>query len=210
MFAVNTFEEIVKSEESQKERHLIMFLFVRPSLDEAKEIIGDFNYLHYNAGRYCSIYAVGYSDNPDAFATHQTVRGINGQTWHYSDQAFVEFKDKLESRLKWRYCGKTELVLLQSNPQGTGDSILDFKNYYACNIGYALKNGYIASFQEFMEALIRSSKSRVNVSGALGDIKNRFDFKKLLEMTLASIDVPLPVRKLINDRIFFKTSRSYA
>lgn len=63
MFAVNTYEEIEKREKELNKKHIVVLLFVRPSLPNANDIINEFEYIHYNSGEYCSIYAVGYTNN---------------------------------------------------------------------------------------------------------------------------------------------------
>ena len=55
MFAVNTYEEIEKREREINEQHIIVLLFVKPSLKDSKEIIEEFDYIHYNSDRFCSV-----------------------------------------------------------------------------------------------------------------------------------------------------------
>lgn len=211
MFAVNTYEEIEINERQLAEKHIIVLLFVRPSLTGAEKIIAEFNYLHYNSRKYCSIYAVGYTNNmcEQSYSDYQIVKGVDGDNWYYSDRAFVDFKDKLEKRLKWRYSGDIELIVLQSNPDG--HNILNFENYLAIDINYGIKNQYIESFPRFMESLLRTSKKEVEVKQAAdGMHKGKYS---LCSVVISSIDackkVPQPVRKLIKDRLFYRTSKSY-
>ena len=63
MFAVNTYEEIERKQREIPDRQIIILLFVRPTAPGAKEIIKEFDYIHYNSERYCSIYAVGYTND---------------------------------------------------------------------------------------------------------------------------------------------------
>lgn len=211
MFAVSTIEEIEAIERELGERHIIALLFVRPSLPDAREIISEFNYIHVNSGRYCSVYAVGYYADTAAcqYSDMTEIIGTGGAAWHYSDSAFVAFKNRLEERLKWKYSGDIELVLLQSNPGGV--NILNFEHYLAIDVNYGIKHEYIDSFPRFMEALIRSSKEEVETVALAGDIlKSRL---KLGEVAARTIDdcrkIPSPVRKIIRDRLFYRTSRSY-
>ena len=46
MFPVSTYEEIVKKERELNEKHIIVLLFVRPSLPGAREIVEEFSYLY--------------------------------------------------------------------------------------------------------------------------------------------------------------------
>ncbi len=211
MFAINTYEEIEKNEREMNEKHIIVLLFVRPSLPNADEVINEFNYIHYNSREYCSIYAVGFSNdkNQDSFHDFKVVKGTKGDNWYYSDQAFIDFKNKLEKRLNWKYSGDIELIVLQSNPEGR--NILNFENYLAIDVNYGIKNQYIESFPRFMEALVRSSKKEVETI----ELSNEMQKSKLKikEIVSASIDeckkIPSPLRKIIKDRLFYRTSKSY-
>ena len=212
MFAVNTYEEIEKNEKRINERHIVVLLFVRPSLPGAREIIDEFNYIHYNSGRFCSIYAVGYSNDKEC-GGHQdwkAVERVAGADWYYSDRAFVDFKERLEQRLGWNYSGDIELIVLQSNPEGR--SILNFENYLAIDVNYGIKNEYIESFSRFMESLVRSSRKEVETVGLSQEMQR--SRLKVGEIVRISIDecrkIPLPVKKIIKDRLFYRTARYYS
>lgn len=56
MFAVNTYEEIEKREKELNKKHIVILMFVRPSLPNSNNIINEFEYIHYNSCEYCSIY----------------------------------------------------------------------------------------------------------------------------------------------------------
>jgi len=210
MYAVNTYEEIVAQEKALNERHIVVFLFVRPSLPGAKEVIAEFDYLHVNSRRYCSIYAVGYSKSRGELKNPQEVAGVKGDIWYYSNAAFVDFKEKLKNRIKWKYGGEIELLILQSNP-GLRD-FLDFRNYLAIDVNEGIKKEYIDSFPKFMEALIDSSRSEICAADALSRMqRGKYDIRRILETALGEIKaVPAPVKKIVKDRLFFRTSRSYS
>lgn len=211
MFAVNTYEEIEQNETLLNEKHIVVLLFVRPSLSGAREIIAEFNYLHYNSEKYCSIYAVGYSqDKPeDSGNAYQIVKGTNSDNWYYSDCAFIAFKNKLEKRLKWRYSGDIELVILQSNPDG--GNILNFENYLAIDVNYGIKKDYIESFPRFMESLIRASRTEVEIKRAASEMqKSKYRVSSIIADSIEECKkVPHPVKKIIKDRLFYRTCRSY-
>ena len=65
MFAVGSFEEIVRRERQADTKQVVIFLFVRPTGVLNQDIIKDFEYIHYNSAGYCSIYAIGYTDDID-------------------------------------------------------------------------------------------------------------------------------------------------
>lgn len=210
MFAVNTYEEIEKNERLLDEKHIIVLLFVRPSLSGANDVINEFNYIHYNSGRYCSVYAIGYTNDEKYFQHHITVTGIDGAPWYYNDAAFIDFKNKMEHRLKWKYSGEIELIILQSNPGGR--EILDFRNYLAIDVNYGIKKQYIDSFNRFMEALIRSARSEVETKD-LARTMNRLQYsiKDIIVQSIGECKkIPAPIQDILKDSLFYRTSRSYS
>lgn len=211
MFAVNTYNEIEENERILNEKHIVVLLFVRPSLPDAYNIINEFNYIHYNSRKYCSIYAVGYSNNKIKTQNldFKSVEGICGNEWYYSDEAFIDFKDKLENRLQWKYSGDIELIILQSNPDGK--NILNFENYLTIDVNYGIKNNYIESFSRFIELLIRSSKKEVEIASLNNEMnKSKLKIKEIVLDTIEECKkVPYPLRKIIKDRLFYRTSSTY-
>lgn len=211
MFAVNTYDEIEKNERELNEKHIIVLLFVRPSLAGANDVINEFNYIHYNSRKYCSIYAVGFSNYKGQTENldYRPVKGIAGDEWYYSDKAFIDFKHKLEARLQWKYSGEIELIVLQSNPDGR--NILNFENYLAIDVNYGIRNDYIESFPRFMESLIRCSKREVESPDLKNEmVKSRLKISEIvLEAVSECKKIPQPVKKIIRDRLFYRTSKSY-
>ena len=209
MYAVNTYKEIEKREQQLGTNHVIALLFVRPSLPGANSILADFTYLHHNIGDACSVYAVGYSEHAPADDAFEKVKGVKQNDWYFSTQAFVSFKNKLEHRLKWKYSGDIELLLLQSNPEGK--SILNFENYLSVDINYGIKKGYIESFPRFMEVLARSAKKATTVKQAALQVQShRFKLREMISETLDDCkNVPTSVRRILKDALFFKTARGY-
>lgn len=149
MFAINTYEEIEQRQRKNGDKQIVILLFVRPSAPGAKEIIEEFDYIHYNSARYCSIYAVGYSNDflKANDRSYKRVTNIEGSEWYFSNAEFVKFKNSLEHRIQWKYSGENEVIILQSNPEG--HQILNFQNYVAIDINCGIRNGYIDSFQRF-------------------------------------------------------------
>ncbi|WP_283610480.1 hypothetical protein [Faecalispora anaeroviscerum] len=208
MFAVNTYEQIEKMERELGEQHIIILLFVRPSLQGAKEIIDEFDYIHYNSEKLCSIYAVGYTNDLDLAKTngYGKLDRKYGADWYFSDKAFVEFKNNLESRLNWKYSGEIELIVLQSNPNG--NQILNFQNYVAIDVNYGIRNEYIDSFPRLMESLIRSSRSEVTATEAMRKMgHSRISVKNVVLNTIKECKkVPIPVKNIVKDRLFYLVS----
>ncbi|MCR5600561.1 MAG: hypothetical protein K6G33_07465 [Ruminococcus sp.] len=206
MFAVNTYEQIEKREKELNEKHIVVLMFVKPSTPDADDIILEFNYLHHNSWRYCSIYAIGYSDNKDMLREAEKVEcTVENTEWYYSDVEFIDFKNKLSRRIKWQYSGENEIIVLQSNPEGR--EILNFQNYVAINISKGLRDEYIESYNMFMEQLINSSKSEVESKKAVSRT-TQFKIKDIaINAVSMSKKLPAPLRKVLKDRFFFKTSR---
>lgn len=205
MFAVNTYEEIENNERLLNDRHIIVLLFVRPSLRGAREIINEFDYLRYNAGRYCSVYAVGYTNDP-LFAVKNEFHAIGEDLagdWFFSEKVFSEFKNALETRLGWKYSGDVELLILQSNPDGA--KILNFQNYVALDINYGIQKGYIASFSRLMEVLLRSARTEVTAAEAVTSASlARLSIRNLLRSAIESCkSIPAPVKAILGDRLFY-------
>lgn len=206
MFAVNTYEEIEKQERELSNHHIIVLLFVKPSNINAKDIIEEFDYIHYNSKDYCSIYAVGYTNDmvlAENDNTYSKITTVDNSEWFYSNKNFVEFKNNLESRLKWKYSGNAEMIILQSNP--SGKNILNFQNYLSIDINHGLKKGYIDTFSKFMESLVRNSKNSTEVYGM--SVRMKRDRIKLKEILINTIDdskkVPTPIKKILKDNLFF-------
>lgn len=208
MYAIHTYEEIIKQEERLQEHHLIILLFIRPSLPQAKAMIEEFDYLHFNAGKYCSIYAIGYTNDQrkQQEGFHLVCAGTHSN-WYFSDQAFVSCKNQLEQRLKWNYSGEIEMILLQSNPEGR--QILNFQNYVPLDLSYGIRQQYLDSFPRFMEQLIRAAKSEVTAKQALAHVKRqRYSLSKIaLESIDACKKIPRPAKVLLKDQLFFSTKK---
>ena len=179
MFAASTYEEIERIESQVENMEIVVFLFARPT---EEKILKEFEYIHYNSAKYCSIYAIGYTDD-FAKAEDQTYRKVDAmmqRDWYFSTKAFTEFKEKLQNRIRWNYSGHTEILVLQNNPGQR--NVLNFHNYVAIDVNKGIREGYIDSFESFMESLIRSSKRRVTAKEAIRDVRNsRISVKDILE-----------------------------
>ena len=60
MFAASTYEEIERIERQVENMEIVVFLFARPT---EEKILKEFEYIHYNSAKYCSIYTIGYTDD---------------------------------------------------------------------------------------------------------------------------------------------------
>ncbi|MBD5499331.1 MAG: hypothetical protein HDR11_16545 [Lachnospiraceae bacterium] len=206
MFAASTYDEVVKYEQCIENKEIVVFLFVKPTNQDAVDIIQEFEYIYYNSAKYCSIYAIGYSNDPQKQADrhYRKVSEIINADWYFSSKAFVEFKNNLERRIKWEYSGETEVLILQNNP-GEKDP-LNFSNYVAIDVNKGLREGYIDSFQRFMESLIRSARSKVTAKEAASDLrKSHISIKDAISEAIEdSKKIPNPAKKIIKDRLFYR------
>ena len=209
MFASSSYEEIIAREKQNDTKQVVVFLFVRPVGALNQDIIKEFEYIHYNSGEYCSIYAIGYTDNNEHDNSYSKVNIVCNSPWYYSNKDYVTFKNKLERRIKWDYSGEVEVLILQNNPGFNNP--LNFTNYVAINVSKGIREGYIDSFQSFMEALIRSTRFRVESEDVARDLANgRIKIKDIISDAIGDCKkIPTPVKKIIRDRLFYKSANSY-
>lgn len=210
MFAASTYEEIIEYERRIENMEIVVFLFVKPTSQDATDIIQEFEYIHYNSAKYCSVYAIGYSDDPQKndSSHYKKVAEIIGRDWYFSNKTFVEFKNNLERRIKWEYSGETEVLILQNSPGGRDP--LNFSNYVAIDVNKGLREGYIDSFQRFMESLIRSSRSKVTAKEAATDLrKSRISIKDTIAEAIDnSKRIPDPAKQIVKDRLFYRCANT--
>lgn len=208
MFAACTYEEIEARESKIKNQEIVVFLFARST---ETDILKEFEYIHYNSDKYCSIYAIGYTDEPTK-AQDRSFREVEAymeRKWFYSTKAFVDFKEKLQKRIGWEYSGGTEVLVLQNNPGQK--NILNFQNYVAIDINKGIREGYLDSFQNFMESLVRSSKSNVTTKEAIDKVKlARISVRDILSSAIDDCKkVPTPIKKILKDRLFYRPARNF-
>lgn len=207
MFAASTYEEIEKFEQQVENLEIVVFLFARPS---EEQILKEFEYIHYNSVKYCSVYAIGYTNDfgKAKDPTYRKVDAAMGSEWYFSTKAFVDFKEKLQNRIRWEYSGETEILVLQNNPGCA--NVLSFRNYVAINVNKGIREGYIDSFQRFMESLIRSSKSKVAARDAIRDVRrSRISVKEILAGAIDDCKkVPTPIKEIAKDRLFYRCANT--
>lgn len=207
MFAASTYEEIERIERQVENMEIVVFLFARLS---EEQILKEFEYIHYNSAKYCSVYAIGYTDDftKKKDQSYRKVNVLMQQDWYFSTKAFTEFKEKLQDRIRWNYSGETELLVLQNNPGKT--NVLNFQNYVAIDVNKGIREGYIDSFQSFMESLIRSSKRRVTAKEAIRDVRNaRISVKEILAGAIDDCKkVPTPIKEIAKDRLFYRCANT--
>lgn len=210
MFAVSTYEEIELIERQVENMEIVVFLFVKPTNSEALNIINEFEYIHYNSEKYCSIYAVGYSNDFEKKNDkhYRKIDVTSNSDWYFSMKAFTDFKKKLEGRINWNYSGEIEILILQNNPSRCNS--LNFKNYVAIDVNKGIREGYMDSFQGFMESLVRSAKSAVTAKEAIRDVvTDRISIKNIIIDSIEECKkIPLSIRTIVKDRLFYRCANS--
>lgn len=209
MFPINNLRGIEVQEKQIEGQHVVVFLFIKPSDNGAKELLNKLNYWHHLSAGYCSIYMIGYSMGfCGRYADAETIRGVDNQNWEYSDTCFIEVCRKLEKRLKyWDYSGEPEMIILKNNTSQKARSALDFRCYYYIDINYGIQEGYIDTFPRFMQRFIKACESEVTASGAIKSAYfKKYSFRKIMEKTIENTpNLPKPVRRALKDTLFFKS-----
>ena len=212
MNPVNNIKGIDAQEKLLEGNHVVILLLVKPSDKNADDMIKQINYLHYRSDKYCSIYLVGYSIKfGDDYKDVRVISGIDNQEWQYSDKCFLEACDELKKILtNWRYSGEPEMIILQNNSENKSGRCLDFSNYYYIDINYGIKEGYIDSFQRFMERVIDACRSEITANEAIIKAnKMRISPRKVFENAVGNCPrLPKPLKKILKDKVFFKSYKS--
>lgn len=88
--------------------------------------------------------------------------------------------------------------------------MLNFNNYVAIDINKGIREGYIDSFQRFMESLIRGSKNNVTPEDAVRYIRNsRLKIKDIISEAIDDCKkVPTPIKKIFKDKLFYRPANS--
>lgn len=210
MIPVYDLEGIERIERGIEDQHVVIFLIVKPSDDNADQFLRHLNYWHNLAGKYCNIYLLGYSTNfSEGYSDVVKVEAVNNTQWEYSDTCFIGVCEKLERRLaNWQYSGTPELIVLQNKPSSREP--LDFSYYNYIDINYGIEHEYIDSVPRFMQRLIRACKSEVKAKSAVSKADwNKLKPRNVLEMAIDECEkLPKPVRKIINDKLFYKTYKT--
>ena len=215
MIALSTLDLIKENERKLEDKHIIIFIFVKPSDEISQEIIGNFNYLHHLSDKHCNIYPIGYSATPWSKSQYNDVtkvKGVGNVNWYYSDKAFLEMVYQIQMRTKWKYSGEPEMMILQNN---TNDQdFLSFKNYICIRILAGLRKQYFPSFALLMQSIINSAKKHVTGKEVIQDvskksIKDHIKLKDIIVDTfLTSVKVPEFVKKILKDGLFYFSANS--
>ncbi|HOD60999.1 MAG TPA: hypothetical protein PKG96_02650 [Bacilli bacterium] len=215
MIALSTLDLIKENERKLEDKHIIIFIFVKPSDEISQEIIGNFNYLHHLSDKHCNIYPIGYSATPWSKSQYNDVtkvKGVGNVNWYYSDKAFLEMVYQIQMRTKWKYSGEPEMMILQNNVDA--HDFLSFKNYICIRILEGLRKQYFQSFALLIQSILNSAKKYVTSKEVIQDVskKNIKDHIKLKEIIVDTFltfrRVPKFVKVLLKDAQFYFTANS--
>ncbi len=210
MQPIHDLKRISQLEEKTEGQHVIALFLIKPSDEGADSFLKSINYFHHRAGRYCSLYALGYSDSPDEACrdVKSIPNAVDNRDWYYSDACFIRTMEALGRRLKnWRYTGTPEMIILQNNPEGS--SALCFAPYYRIDLFYGLKKGYIDDFNRFMERFIQACVAQIDAQSAVKAMEmRRLQPRRILVETIGACEkLPKPVRSVLGDTAFIRTCR---
>lgn len=210
MFPVFDLEGIEKDLKQRDDRRAVLLLLVKPSDQGSDSLIQSFNYYHHDSAEACSIYAAGFGRGrfTDEYRDAFRVCDVDGESWWYSDQCFVGFKNQLENRLKWRYSGEIEIIILQRSIGR--HSSLDFSNYVSIDAMAGIREGYIDSVPRLMESLIRASKTEAEAKRILDQAKRlspREIAHEAIKMTLEAIGCPNRLSQAVGNSAFYRTAK---
>lgn len=146
---------------------LVGLIFARPATALAKEdVLPNLSYLHQRSKDFVYFYCGGYWKGdlpPDA----ETGRVPLGNGWMYSDAAFDNFREQIESLTTWHYSGGADLILTNAryevpNPKWewlssreTPYSYLDFTSVIAVNLEEVKRDASLPSVFTIFEGICR-------------------------------------------------------
>lgn len=210
MFTLNNLDTIEQIEATNKDPHIIVLLFVKPSDSLAKELIEQLNYYHFLSKDHCSVYCAGFmtAQNAHLYKDSKKVQEIDGEAWYYSDACFVEVTTALEKRLDWQYVGEPQLIILQRSLNEHSKSKLDFSNRVPLDLADGIRKGYIENIPRFLNALLKASTKEVTAFSAFEATKKKLSIRDLMITTLKdSGKTPTVIKDILSDYLFYNTSK---
>lgn len=196
MIGTHTYSQIVSTvkqrlKETNRRRALIGILFARPGSKVANEqIIPNINYFHRRSGHAIDIFCMGFgAATPDAIRLDPRDSSRSG--WHFSTTAFIEARQQLESRTKWHYKGRAELILANAQLlEDSDDADLDFSSAIVCRLDQLIEQKAISSVEEFFEELVRFSESDsgyLDPSAVFSDERGITSYEALFSLVVNAI-----------------------
>ena len=208
MYPAMTLKDLGNVQGHIDDLRVVMILFIRPDNADGNHVIGQFNFMHYQSGNFCTIFAPGYAahDISAEYSDTKEIKGPNNVTWYYSDKAFLDFVKELKARLpSWRYQNESSIMLLQSQV-GKGNP-LNFSNYMCVEIAHGIRQGYLDSFDRFMSELMSAVEAEVTIDGVQKKLLTRMNIRDIVISAIdASKRIPIPVKKIMREKLFIRTA----
>jgi len=141
---------------------LVGILICHPKTPLAKaEIVDQLAHFHERSGEAVDFFCAGYGAYwpPEHFADQKIVVSIQGVDWLFSEKAFSQVIDELESETTWKHSGETELILLTACKTTLGQTELDFQSAIVCNLEAMLQAKALTSVRAFFTGVFRYAKT---------------------------------------------------
>ncbi len=178
--------------EEERNSKLVGFLFSHPASKLAKEeIVNHLPHFHLRSGEAVDFFCVGYGAYwpPEHHSDQEAVIKIEGVNWLFSEKAFSEVIDELESLTKWKYSGEVELLLVSAVKEKSGKTSLNFDNAITCNLESMSKDKAFTSVRAFFSSLFNYAKkhSTVDATWGLSDAQGVAVLKSALKEAVLSL-----------------------
>jgi hypothetical protein len=140
---------------------LTALLFGRPSSRLVSEgILPHLNYFNYDTREYFNFQCIGYDV---AKAGEPAVATVAGQPWAFSDQVFIQIKDKLQQESEWRYSGGADLIIC-NELVGQERSSLMLHEGVAVVLDQLLRDEAILNFETFFQGVVDFAKGELGTN----------------------------------------------
>lgn len=142
-------------------------LFARPSLPIAQtQIVPDVGYFHHQSADHFHLFAAGYRPDvalpQDEFRDTVPVPGFTlddrNVKWEFSNLAYSQLVDKIQTVLKWKPSGGCELLMLAAGPSERGRITLYKRDVLAIDLDMALHDEAILSVNHLVQEIINEAK----------------------------------------------------
>lgn len=141
---------------------LVGILICHPKTPLAKsEIVDQLAHFSERSGEAVDFFCAGYGAYwpPNHYADQKVVVSIQGVDWLFSEKAFSQVIDELESETNWEHSGETELILLTARKSDSGETELDFQSAIVCNLEAMSQEKAFTSVRAFFTGIFRYAKS---------------------------------------------------
>lgn len=165
--------QTVKVQEERNSKLIGILLSHPQSTISKNEIVGHLNYFHHRSGEAIDFFCVGYgADWPENhYPDRNTITKIDGVEWLFSEKAFTNVVQDLETETKWQYSGETELLLISARKEENGKTKMDYSSAIVCNLEIMQKDQAFTSVRSFFEGIFRFARrnSRCDETWDLSD-----------------------------------------